>query len=103
VCPESFRNTPKPVIPLIGLLQTAWSKKAELFALPGFLPKNQYTESVNQHRVSTGSLDEKYRVYPIYIPCVLLDVVDENPLFQGSFSKRKFMVTLLLKGGRHYG
>jgi hypothetical protein len=48
-------------------------------------------------------LDEEYRVRPIYIPCILLDAQDESPPFQGSFLKRKFTVTLLSTGGRHYG
>jgi hypothetical protein len=55
------------------------------------------------HGVPTGSVDKKYRVHPIYIPCILFDVINENLLFQESFSKRKFMVTLPLKGGRHHG
>lgn len=71
----------------MGEVQTAHSKKTELFSPPGFLHEYHYTKSEKQHRVPTAFPDDKYRVHPIYFPCVLLDVTNENPLYQGSFSK----------------
>jgi hypothetical protein len=99
VSSEGFRNTPKPLIPLIGLVQPPHSKKAEMFAPTGFLHKYQSAESVKQDPGPKGFMDEKYRVHPIYIPCVLLDAlnINENLPFEGGFSRMDFPANSTLR------